>query len=207
MDDYLQKIQERMKAIQEKRAAELAMVGEKREASRKAAEKAEMDLADAVDAMDEGGYVKASQAAQRASAALEMYSRHYEQLDKRELVTEAESDAVIDELLIFEAVQGKRFLSAIAGPLQQLDKLCAEYGATIKDAEATLEAWEKGIHPNFRSFNGALYTDTEGRRTNRSRKPVPVHAAKYEGCPEAYQIRTFLEKILPQIQTIFTEDE
>lgn len=197
---FVQELRDRMTALTEKRSGELAMVAAKREAARKAAEKAEAELADAVEKMDEAAYVKASQAAQSARAALEMYGKHYETLAKRELIPEAESDAVIDELLDYEKDLAAEFVREITGPLTQLEKLCTDYRAAVREAEGVLTAWQQDIHRNYRSFSGTLYVAEDGSRTNRSSQPVPVRRGEYLGCAEASQVREFLGKILPQIR-------
>jgi len=195
-NEILKEIRDRMTAIKSKRAAELSMVMAKREEAREAAERAERDLTSAMEELNEDKYGRASQAQQKARAAQEMYTRAYDQLAARKLITEAESDAVIDSILAVEDDLAKGFLEAIAEPMRRLDTLYKEYRSAVKEAESLLTKWQSDIHPNFRS-SGSQYRDAEGNLTNRGPHPIPVHRMEYKGCDEALRLGSFLNKNLP----------
>ena len=164
----LKDVRDRMADLKSKRDAELRMVKAKREEARAAAEKAENELTAAMETMDAERYVAASQEKQKAHAELEMYTRHFDHLSKQELISEAESDAVIDDLLAYERELDANIHDAIAGPLQRIEKMIREYRSEISQVEETLAEWQHEIHANHRSFGMSHYRDADGNLTKET---------------------------------------
>ena len=183
-----------MKALKGKREAELTMVSTKCDEARAAAESAEKELISAMESMNADRYEAAAQAKQKAQATLEMFSRHYDMLATKKLISEEESDAVIDSLLAYEKTLDANVHDAIAGPLQQLEKVIREYRENIRQVEDTLLAWQREIHANYRSFGSSQYRDADGNLTGRSDTPLPVHMSPYQGSDEALRVDAFLTK-------------
>lgn len=194
MNDVLKTTRKRMEDLKLKREAELAMIAQKREEASQAAQKADAELDEAMAVMDGERYAAASQAKQLAHATLEMFGRHYDMLTAKKLVSEEESDAVIDSLLAYEKKLDENVHDAMAGPLQQLETVVREYRENIRQVEDALLAWQREIHANFRSFDRTQYRNADGNLTGRSETPLPVHRTPYQGSDEALRVDTFLTK-------------
>ena len=195
MKNVLNEVQARMASLKSQKAAELDLIASKQKEAQEAAETAEAALTRATEELDSIKFEAASRALQSAQAALDMCERRHEQVLRREMISEADSDAVIDELLAYEDQLASDFHKAIMVPLRQLEKLCADHRAQAKECMETIDEWTRDVHANHRSFSGSLYRDAGGNLTSRSNTPVPVHVIPYVGCNEAVQIKTFLEKI------------
>ena len=130
----------------------------------------------------------------QASTAVDMYNRRIQQLNGQEIVTEADSDAVIDSLLKYEKDLDAEFREAIREPIAILRKMQEEYQRAILDTEDTIRTWSRSIRANFRTFGRTTRIDkTTGEQTDRSERPVPVHMVPYDGVRVSKEIREFLE--------------
>lgn len=183
-------VQDRMKELTDQRVADLKKIHTKKEEAEEQKKKAEEDLADATARMDLDAYEKAKAAVHSAQTAIDMYAARYEQIRKLEMISEEESDQVIDSVKEYEARLEKDFMKAIAEPLKQLHQIVDEYKDTVAEAEQTLHMWEQYVHANYRS-PGTIYAATG---TDRSPVPVPIRRLPYTGCKEANSLNDFLWK-------------
>lgn len=188
--DVLQEVKDKMKAIRESRAAELELIQKKKAETIKSIEHIDAEIKSAVERIDIDAYETAKAKSASAHAALDMYNARYDQINKHELISEEESDNVIDTLLDYESQLDDAFKTAIKQPLQTLHDLLKAYMDTINDTENTIIQWESGIHPNYRNSN-ALFTKSGSGRADR---PIPVHRIQYTGCEIAMRINTFLNQ-------------
>lgn len=185
-----QEVRARIEALIGSRAEQLAEISEKISAARKQEAEAAEAMKQAQAETNLKAYAAAKAAKLEAGTAVEMYSGRAAQLQGKELISEEESDSVIDSLLDYEAKISADYEAAIAGPLDQLQQLQKDYEAAIEEAERVLHLWTSQVHANYRS-SSTIYAETG---TNRSPRPVPVHKVAYTGCNTAQRVRAFLDK-------------
>ena len=164
---------------------------------------AQARLQTAKDAADEATRktdLKAFQTAQeqirQASSAVEMYTRRQKQLYNAEIISQKESDAVIDRLLQYEKDLDKEFTTAIKEKLDEVREILKTYEKVIGDTESTIHTWTQTIRPNYRTFGRSTYVDPEtGKATDVSKNPVPVHiGGPYRGVAAANMLSDFFHK-------------
>lgn len=192
----LQKTQEKMQALREQRTAELAEIQKKQDEAEAQKISAEQKMKAATIDINVDEYEAAKYEENRARIAIEMLGARYGMIQKKELISEADSDAIIDDLLSYENKLSEDFKAAIVKPLRVLADLNEKYMKEIRDTENTLRVWQQDIHPNYRTFGATMYKDPEtGETTDRSSSPVPVHRIPYTGCNEAEILRTLMGKL------------
>ena len=143
----------------------------------------------AKDKMDLCAFQEARQKEQAARDRIEMYSARITKLNNARLVTEAESDSVIDSLLGYEADLAAEYERDSARIIDQLRALTDNYLAKVQDTESTMKQWTQNVYPNYRSET------TFKNGSNRMDHPVPVRNTRYEGCAAAAAARNFLAVI------------
>lgn len=180
----------RMREVIEQKAKEEEEIRQKLEEAQAEKVAAEMELQVATESMNLTEYEKAKDRVRRAKMAIEMYGKRYAQLGSMEMITEEESDRMIDDLLAYEAIQTDTFKAAFRDRLGTLADDLRAYLAEVEQVENTIRAWCSDVHANYRS-PGTIYSETG---TNRSPVPVPVHRVAYRGCDEARELDTFLRK-------------
>lgn len=183
-------VEKRMQDMIDKRASEIAEIDkvltETAETIRKASEAVDA----AVAATDFDAYTNANAEASRARAVSDMYKRRREQLTGRELISDAESDAVIDSLLDYEKDIAAQYERDIKKALAGLAAVHDRYMVEVEKTEETITRWTSEIHKNYRS-TGTTYSDG----TNRAPRPVPVHSVAYDGGALAVKINAFLREV------------
>lgn len=154
------------------------------------AEKAREAARTATEATDINAYEKARSALYNAQTRLEMYRARRMMLEQKDFVSEAESDAVIDDLLKYEADIKAEFEDAVRPHIDELRRLYNEYRQNVVDAETVITTWTSSIRANRRTFGTTTYADG----TSVSPEAVPVHRAVYLGGDVAERIYSFLKK-------------
>ena len=194
--DVTADVKKRMDDLKKKRSAEL-------ETAQKKLEEAQEMLQDAKDAADKatrvtdlGAFQKAKAEEAKAAAAVEMYTRRQKQLYSAEIITQKDSDAVIDRLLQYEKDLDKEFTTAIKEKLEEVREILKAYEKVIGDTESTINTWTQTIRPNYRTFGRSTYVDPEtGETTDVSKNPVPVHiGGPYRGVAAANMLSDFFHK-------------
>ena len=190
-----QEIQKRIAEMQEKKTTEL------KEIDNKIAELMEKknSLADimeiATEKMDLQNYKKADQELKEVKTAIDMYNGKYKQISAQRYISEAESDKVIDDLLVYEKELDKDFINEIKEPLNELRQILAKYFGAVQETEKTIRTWERQIHANYSSRGKTIWTDpVTGKRTDRSDKPIFVHNPQYEGSKTALMLNEYLNR-------------
>lgn len=186
----------RIAGLEKKKADELEAIAQQIKENNAALSVAKEEIQKATESTNLKEYTAAKAKEAEASAALEMYTARYAQIERREYVTQKDSDAVIDALLQYEKDIADEFIKTIAGPIEEIRKAHADYIESVKDAEHTIKSWNKRIRANYRSET-TRYADG----TNISKTPVPVHVLPYTGCGESVIVGGFLDKIGTKIES------
>lgn len=126
----------------------------------------------------------------KINAKIKKYDELERTLRARAVITEAESDKVIDSLLDYERQLESAFMDSIREHVTALQKIRDNYVAAVDETENTISQWTRTIHPNYRA-EGTVYHDTG---TNRSPRPVPVHITRYTGGKESGLLKEYLER-------------
>ena len=186
----LQEVKARMAEMIEKKNAELAEIRAKTEETAAEIAEAEERIKAATAEMNLAAYEKAVEAKQKASVALDMYNAKFDQLQKAEYISEAESDAVIDSLLDYEKTLEVDFKIDLEQMLRPVKQILADYMAEVKDTENTIARWQREIHANYKT-RGRTFYNVNGKHTDRSPKPVPVTERGI--CEEAHKLKGYLD--------------
>ena len=140
---------------------------------------------------DIDGYKMAQTELDNLSIELEMYKRKKHDNG----VTEAESEAVIIELLDYERSLDDGFRETAGAILMQLKSELDAYSLKIAQTENAIREWSSKVRPNYYNPD-TVYPNG----THKSDRPVTIHAFGYFGIPEAGLIDTYLR--IPMISRI-----
>ncbi len=184
-------VKEQIETLLNNRAEALQRVNEAREKLSEEIERLSQEKERAVEAMDEAGYSEISSKLIKARTALEMYGKKADQLRRDKLVTEQESDDVIESLIQYEQDLEQSFAADVQEIMDKLSERQAEHNQAWKEAEGVLLDWVTNIHENYRS-RYTRYADG----TDRADKPVPVHPyGTYNGGSINNQVTALLKQM------------
>lgn len=190
----LEEARKKMRELLDKQQEDLEAIYRLQATARTEIEAAGLALKDAAERMDIAAYTAADQARNTARIGLEMYQARQQQILKKELITEAESDKVINSLLDLERQLAEDFEAALIAPLVQLAELQRDHMARIREVESVLDAWQRDIHANYDTRGVTRYYDEKtGEYTSRSKIPVAVHSAPYRGCEASLKVEKWLK--------------
>lgn len=191
----VERVQEQIRSLRGKKRTDLETIRAKQEETRAQIAEAETAIKDATEYMNLEAYEGAKAEKRKAQTALEMYNSRFAQIQAQELITEAESDAIINSLLEYENELAESFRAKASEPLKELAGLLKEYKAAIEETERTIREWETTIHANYSTRGRTLYyNEFTGKHTDRSPRPVLVHPTGFEGCTEAVILSEYLRK-------------
>ena len=191
----LDEVKNRMKEMQDSKAAQLETIRQKQAEARSQIEAAALAMKQATEEMNVDSYEEAKNRKRKAQTALDMYNGRYEQIKQQEYISEAESDSVVDSLLEYEKTLAEDFKAAAAVHLKKLAELLKDYRAAVQDTESTLTSWQRDIHANYNSRGLSSRVDPlTGQNTYRMERPIPVHSMPYTGCAEAERMGDYLKK-------------
>ena len=186
---------EKMAELKDNREREEEKVTSEIKALRKSLATAEANLKEATRATDLDAYQEAKAEIGRCKTALQMYEARFAQLNGLSMITEQESDAVIDDLLTYEQNLREDFEKSIEKHIAALAELVGEYDKEVTDIEKAITTWTGTIHSNYRTFGRGSYLDkTTGERVYKSNYAVPVHATPYEGGDAFCLLKDYLKK-------------
>ncbi len=191
MKNTAAEVRERIEEMIGDKAQKLADIQEKIEAERKAEAEARAAIEQAVADLDFDRNHEAKRALEQAIERRELLSKRAELYRSRKLVTEEESDRVIDSLLRYEKDLAAEYVAGLNKILSQLEEMTSNYAANVDEAERVILSWTQNIFPNYRS-DTARY---QGGTTNRAPQPVPVHTIAYLGCAESIITKEFVKKL------------
>lgn len=191
----LEAVKTKMQELKDARQAQFDTIRKMQETYSEQIRTADMTMKRATAELDLDTYETARQAKRKAQAGQEMYTKRQKELEAQEIISEPESDRIINGLLEYEEHLAADFRRAIEEPLRKLEQILAEYTAAVADTENTIHEWTRDIHANYSTRGRSLRTDpATGQTTDRSETPLPVHIMKYTGCPEAAQLELYLQK-------------
>lgn len=140
-------------------------------------------------------YSKAEEELKKIETALRMYESRRNQIQKREFITEAESDQIIDDLLRYEERLGTIFQDNIIDHLSILKVEVKKYKDEVRSIESLIKEWTFNIHANYNTRGSSMYLDPETKEmTTRSPMPIDVHRIKFEGTVLSNIIDHFLKR-------------
>ena len=190
----------RIDALMEKKQGQLAEIQKQLDLQRGAEAEARAELDAAAEALDFEKHQATKKTLDRITEMQDMLCRRINQLSSAKLVTETESDEVIDALLGYEQDLAAKFRVDVAPLLAKLKAVTEAYRADVDEAEAAISTWTNRVHPNYRSFAGTIYSETG---SSRSPRPVAVHLSQYLGSAESYSIANFVQS--DDVKKILTE--
>lgn len=191
----VERVQEQIRSLRGKKRTDLETIRAKQEETRAQIAEAEAAIKDATEYMNLEAYEGAKAEKRKAQTALEMYNSRFAQIQAQEIITEGESDAVINSLLEYENELAESFRAKASEPLKELAGLLKEYKAAVEDTERTIREWETTIHANYSTRGRTLYyNEFTGKHTDRSPRPVLVHPTGFEGCTESVILSEYLRK-------------
>lgn len=187
----LTQARETMQEILSKRTDDLGKIRADMEKIDKAIElhTAAMDAATAI--MDSKSYAAAKSKLETAKTTAEMYEKRYDAIRTNEMISEADSDAFIDELVRYEAELSTQYEGEALKLLTELNDLTNAYKGIIKDVESVLSKWCRDVHANFRQ-----YADNPNATKVRRDRPVAVHALQFVGCPASNYIAQNIKSMI-----------
>lgn len=191
----LEAVKTKMQELKDARQAQFDTIRKMQETYRAQISAADQTMKQATAELNLDTYDTARQAKRRALAGLEMYTKRQKELEAQEIISEPESDRIIDSLLEYEETLAADFRTAIEEPIRKLEQILAEYTAAVADTEDTLTRWTMDIRANYSTRGRMTRTDpATGQTTDRSETPIPVHMLPYTGCPEKAQLEHYLQK-------------
>lgn len=190
--DIVQDINERIEKYSGERAAELAEIQRRKSAAQDKLAELKDNMKKAAEALDEQAYSEAMKEAQKLSVSLEMYETREKQFSHQEIISEAESDEVIDLLLNHQKKIEEDFINELKEPLKQLEALRNNYLHQLRATAKTINEWCAKVHANYSTRGATWRTDpATGEKTDRSETPVPVITSKE--CKESGTLGLYLE--------------
>ena len=170
----LTQARETMQDICNKRAADLGKIRADMEKVNADIAQYEAAMGVATENMDTKAYAAAKSKLETAKTTAEMYAKRYDAIRTNEMITEADSDAVIDSIFAFEREATALYKDKAVQLVQELDELTNEYRAVINDAERFMQSWAANVHENYRSNIGG--------KAIRRNKPQRIRVLPYLGC-------------------------
>ncbi len=185
------KAREIMNSHIEERQQEIDMIQEKQAEIFTRLSDADKSIQDASERLDPEAYQAALKEKEAAGIAASMYERRLEQIMAKKMLTEDESDAVIDGLLMYEARLSAEFYASIIEPIRRLRQAHSEYIAAVRDVERTFNEWTTNVHANHRE---GLRCDGQKVTYDRlAEKARPIRVLPFMGCKSAVEIGSFLD--------------
>ena len=196
----LAEVKERMADLLNARAVQLEEIQKKEAAALQSYQKADAEAKAAMEQLDLAAYDDACTARRKAETAAEMYRGRYDQLTKMDYVSEAESDAVVHQLLDYENELADAFRARLAKTVEDLTALLEEYSDDVRKAETVLNTWTRDVH-RYYLRRSATRTLPDGSTTNRWDTPQYPHGVpgEYTGCQEATRLRQLLADAKPKL--------
>ena len=191
MKNTAAEVRKRIEEMLEEQTRQMDVIQERIEAERKAEAEARTTIEQAVADLDFDRNHEAKRALDNAIERRELLSKRAELYRSRKLVTEAESDRVIDSLLQYEKDLAAEYVAGLSKILSQLEEMTSNYAANVDEAERAILSWTQNIFPNYRSDSSRY----QGGTTNRAPYPVAVHTTAYLGCDESIITKEFVKKL------------
>lgn len=190
--NYVQEIEARITELNARKQADMRKALEAKAAAEKAVKAAQATMEEATDKLELERYAEAKQQKEEAETALAMFEGKCKKVEQKVLVTDEDSEAVIEGILSYEEQLEREFLDAIRKPIEELRALQEDHWQKVAEAERIMNRWTSEIHANYISCMRRRDAET-GEWTSKVDYPVPVRVEKYLGCPASKVIRDFLK--------------
>ena len=190
-------VRKQMEELRAKKDADIQTIEKKRQEAAQDAQKAQEALDNATTEMDLTAYEQAQESLRKALVTEQMYKGRADQLRRQEIISEEESDQVIDSLLAYEDALADKLAADIAPHMKALEEILTAYKSNVKETETTIAEWTSTIHANYRR-EGSSRIGPDGKSTNRLEYPVPVHAREYPGSDASQHLDRFLHGPIAQ---------
>ena len=194
----VQKAQKQMTELRNKKAAQLQTIEEMRQDAAQKAQEAQDALERATAEMNLEKYEQAQNDLRKALTSEQMYKARADQLQRQEIISEDESDAVINSLLSYEDALADKLAADIAPHLDALETILTAYQADVKETENTISEWCSTVHAYYRSET-TTYTGPDGERTNRAPYALAVHPNGYAGSEASRFLDQFIHGPIAQL--------
>lgn len=146
----LESIENKIKTILDARAKESEDLRQKIKKHEKDIETAEKERAAAEESMNLDAFRAAKIRREEAQDAITLYSTRLKALQRKEDVSESDSDAVIDDLLAIQNAHDIEFENDAKKIIDNVRELLAKYEATNTRIENDLRCWHENVKPNRR---------------------------------------------------------
>lgn len=185
----LEKANEAMQSIAAKRAEDLEKINEELEKANAEIARYTADMDEATANMNMAAYAAAKKNLSSAETSAEMYKSRYSTIKAKEMISEADSDAVIDSVFACEKSASALYEEKAERLVRELDALTTEYCAVIADAESIMRHWTARVHKNYRHGVG-----TSRPQRDKSGKAVGIRVVPYAGCYLSNVVKQFVDK-------------
>ena len=188
MKDIIKETREKMHRLADKRNEQIRFLTSEIDKARKEKDAAKQALEKAFESMDPAAISPAKTRLSAAEEILDLCETRRNRFSSEFLISESESDAIIDRILAYEQDLCLEYDTEISPILAQLSAITKAHQEKIREAESVISAWNQNVHPNFRSFTGTIYPNG----TNRGEEAQPVHRFAYVGSESGKKVSTFL---------------
>lgn len=185
----VESVTERIRELKSGREKELAEIQMKRDEESQNLAAARKAMEDATDATDLQSYERAKAEKLRAESALEMYSAKYSKVEKLDVITEEESDKVIDSLRAADVEIERKFKTDLCAALDGIEILIQNFERDKSKVKIATDTWTREIHANYYS------PSTTFRETGTHRSPTPIPVKVGNSCAECNISKEYIRRI------------
>ncbi len=148
--NVLTETKKRLEQIRDKKRRETSVVDDKLAKLRDEQAKLLKEQEQASDDMNLDRYAELSEKLNTISTAVSMYEAKKASLTSVTDITADESDKTIDALIAYQDDLARQFLSAIAGPMEQIEKAITDYDIDLVDLRNTIASWQAETRLGYR---------------------------------------------------------
>lgn len=177
----------RMETLLANRDLEIKKLEDLRAAAEAEKKNCQKLVEDAKDKMDLCAFQEARKKTQDIQDRIELYSARIGKIKNARMVSEEESDSIIDSLTAYEDDMAAEYELEAGKIIEKLRVMTDGYLGRVNETEKAIKQWTTLIHPNFRS------STTTVNGSNRMDAPVPVHPIAYRGCGAAISASKFVD--------------
>ena len=180
------KVQDQINELKAERDKDLSTINDRYMEAVDKMDEINAALTEAEKAMDADKYAAAVAEKNNMLTKLSMFNSRKENIESHELVSEEESDAVIDSLLDYEEKMEKAFHNDAAALLDSMNELLSMYSDEVVKTEAALRRWTGIVHANY------IDRHNHGRRSDHA---IPVRYIPYKGSDFYKKLDQFLRSL------------
>lgn len=189
MENVASKVLKRIEKMLEEKQSSLSVIQDLLKAEYEKEAEVKKEILNAQANMDFELYHELKARLAEIREKIELLNSRQNQLASAKLITEEESDRVIDSLLQYEAELANAYEKAIIGEIKLIRTTHDLYRSSVNEAEKAIATWTSNIHPNYRSSSTRYHNGS-----NRADRPVAVHPVAYLGSPLSHIIDSLLKK-------------